>query len=90
MRAIIRLLDAATDIHVWGDTYDGEISDLFALQDRVTEGVMRAILPHIRGSEIERAQRKRPKDLDAYGLTCELFLSYSRHIPVLRSRRSIC
>ena len=33
VRAIIHLLDAATDFHVWGDTYDGEMSDLFALQD---------------------------------------------------------
>lgn len=39
------------------------------LQDRVTEGVLRAILPAIRGAEIERARRKRPEDLDAYDLT---------------------
>jgi adenylate cyclase len=56
-----------------GDTYDGEISDLFALQDRIIEGVMRAVLPQIRGSEIERAQRKRPQDLDAFGLTMRAF-----------------
>jgi adenylate cyclase len=73
VRAIIHLLDAATDFHVWGDTYDGEITDLFALQDRITVGVMSAILPQIRGSEIERAQRKRPQDLDAYGLTMRAF-----------------
>ena len=34
---------------------------------------MRAILPHIRGSEIERARRKRPEDLAAYGLTMRAF-----------------
>ena len=73
VRAIICLFDAATDFHVWGDTYDGEIGDLFALQDRITVGVMSAILPQIRGSEIERAQRKRPQDLDAYGLTMRAF-----------------
>jgi adenylate cyclase len=43
------------------------------LQDRVTEGSTQAILPHIRGSEIERAQRKRPNDLDAYGLTMRTY-----------------
>jgi adenylate cyclase len=69
VRVIIRLLDAETDAHVWGDTYDGWIEKLFELADRVTEAVMRAILPHIRGSEIERARRKRPEDLAAYGLT---------------------
>jgi len=73
VRIILRLIDATTDFHVWGDTYDGEAGDLFRLQDRVTEGSMQAILPHIRGSEIERAQRKRPNDLDAYGLTMRTF-----------------
>ena len=34
-----------------------------------TESVMRAILPQIRGSEIERARRKRPEHLAAYGFT---------------------
>ncbi len=34
---------------------------------------MQAILPHIRGLEIERAQRKRPNDLDAYGLTMRTY-----------------
>ena len=73
VRVIIRLLDAETDAHVWGDVYDGLIKNLFELADRVTGGVTRAILPHIRGSEIERARRKRPEDLAAYGLTMRAF-----------------
>ena len=73
VRVIIRLLDAETDVHVWGDTYDGLIKDLFELADRVTGGVMRAIPPHIRGSEIERARRKQPESLAAYGLTMRAF-----------------
>jgi adenylate cyclase len=34
---------------------------------------MRAILPHSRASEIERAQRKRPNDLGAHGLTMRTY-----------------
>ncbi len=73
LRVIIRLIDATDDFHVWGDTYDGGVGDLLALQDRVTEGVLRAILPHIRGAEIERARRKRPEDLGAYDLAMRAF-----------------
>jgi TolB-like protein/AraC-like DNA-binding protein len=73
LRVIIRLLDAETDTQVWGDMYDGEIKNLFGLADGATESVMRAILPQIRGSEIERARRKRPEDLAAYGLTMRAF-----------------
>ena len=46
---------------------------MFGLADRATESVMRAILPQIRGSEIERARRRRPEDLAAYGLTMRAF-----------------
>jgi TolB-like protein/AraC-like DNA-binding protein len=73
LRVIIRLLDAETDAQIWGDTYDGEITNLFGLADRATESVMRAILPQIRGSEIEHARRKRPEHLAAYGLTMRAF-----------------
>jgi adenylate cyclase len=73
VRVIIRLLDAETGVHVWGDTYVGLIIDLFELADRITGGVMRGVPPHIHGSEIERARRKRPQDVAAYGLTMRAF-----------------
>jgi TolB-like protein/AraC-like DNA-binding protein len=68
IRLIVRLIEA-TGAQIWGDSYDGEAGDLLRIQDRVTEGVLRAILPAIRGAEIERARHKRPEDLDAYDLT---------------------
>jgi adenylate cyclase len=75
VRVGMRLIDATTNLQIWGDIYESEISNLFALQDRVTEGLMKAILPQIRGAEIERAQRKPPHDLDAYGLMMRAFPS---------------
>jgi len=68
LRIIVLLADSATGHHVWGDSYDGSDDDIFELQSRVIEGVVRAILPGIRGAEIERARRANPNDLDAYGL----------------------
>jgi AraC-like DNA-binding protein/tetratricopeptide (TPR) repeat protein len=73
IRVIMRLQDEGTGEVLWGDSFDGEASDLLGLQDRITEGVLRAILPGIRGAEIERTQRQRPEDLDAYGLTMRAF-----------------
>jgi TolB-like protein/AraC-like DNA-binding protein len=73
VRIMLRLIDAATASHVWGDVYDGNVANLFVLQDRTTEGAMRAILPQIRDAEIERARRKPPNELDAYGLTIRAF-----------------
>jgi TolB-like protein/Tfp pilus assembly protein PilF len=73
LRVIVSLLDTATTRHVWGDAYDGETGELLGLHDRVTEGVVGAILPSIRASEIERARRKPPQDLGAYDLTMQAF-----------------
>jgi adenylate cyclase len=68
VRLVIRLIDAASGHHVWGDSYDGTRERLLALQDRAVAGAVRAILPNIRHAEIDRAQRALPRDLDAYGL----------------------
>src|SRR5215217_1113670 len=61
-----QLIDATTGNHIWGERYDGDISDIFDLQDRVTEAVVGAIEPSITVSEIDRARRKRPESLGAY------------------------
>lgn len=68
LRLVVRVVATATGHHVWGDSYDGEDNDLLRLQDHVVEGIVRAILPNIRRSEIDKARRARPQDLDAYGL----------------------
>jgi TolB-like protein/methylphosphotriester-DNA--protein-cysteine methyltransferase len=68
LRVIVQLLDTATDTHLWGDSFDGEPANAFELQDRITEGVLRAILPNIRNAEIERARHKPPEDSTAYEL----------------------
>ena len=66
LRIIAQLIDASTGNHIWSERYDGELADIFDLQDRVTEAIVGAIEPTITLSEIERAKRKRPDSLDAY------------------------
>ena len=58
---------------MWSERYDGELADIFDLQDRVTEAVVGAIEPTIRLSEVERARRKRPDSLDAYDCVMRAF-----------------
>lgn len=68
LRCILCVADATTGHHVWGDCFDGEPAHPLALQDRIVMGVVRAVLPSIRGAEIERAQRTPARSLDAHGL----------------------
>jgi TolB-like protein/Tfp pilus assembly protein PilF len=66
VRITAQLIDAATRAHLWADRFEGEIEDVFDLQDRVTESVVGALQPTLRRAEIERARRKPPARLDAY------------------------
>src|SRR5262249_3920630 len=63
-----QLIDAATGNHIWADRFDGALDDIFDLQDRIASSVVGAIEPKLRQSEIERANRKPTKSLDAYDL----------------------
>jgi TolB-like protein/class 3 adenylate cyclase len=66
VRITAQLIDAATGNHIWAEHYDGELNDIFDLQDRVTTRVVGAIAPKLEQVEIERAKRKPTESLDAY------------------------
>jgi adenylate cyclase len=61
-----QLVDASTGHHIWADRFDGNLADLFDLQDEITSSVIGAIQPSIRAAETDRSHRKRPENLDAY------------------------
>ncbi|MBT1516454.1 adenylate/guanylate cyclase domain-containing protein [Bradyrhizobium sp. SRL28] len=63
-----QLVDTATGAHLWAERFDGGLSDVFDLQDQVTESVVGAIAPAVEKAEIERAKRKPTESLDAYAL----------------------
>ena len=51
---------------MWADKFDGDLADVFDLQDRVTSNVVGVIAPRIEQIEIERILRKPTSDLEAY------------------------
>ena len=67
VRIIGQLIDATTGMHLWADRFEGDLSDIFALQDRMTESVVSAIAPKMFQTEIDLAVR-RPNNLSAYDL----------------------
>jgi adenylate cyclase len=68
VRVTGQLVDASTGAHVWADRFDGVLEDIFDLEDRVTTGVVSAIEPALRNTEIARALNKPTENLDAYDL----------------------
>jgi tetratricopeptide (TPR) repeat protein len=63
-----QLIDATSGTHLWADRFEGDLADVFELQDQVTISVVGAIAPRIRRAEIGRALHKSTENLAAYDL----------------------
>jgi tetratricopeptide (TPR) repeat protein len=61
-----QLIDAGTGANFWSERFEGEVSDIFELQDLLTANVVGAIAPQLERAEIERAKHKPTESLDAY------------------------
>jgi len=68
LRFLGQLVDTTTGAHIWADRFDGELTDVFELQDRFTEGIVAAIEPKLQQAEIERLKNKPAANLNAYDL----------------------
>ena len=68
VRITAQLIDAATGNHIWADRYDGELTDVFALQDEITRKVIAALEPSLLEAEGTRSQHRPPEDLDAWDM----------------------
>jgi adenylate cyclase len=66
IRVSAQLVDATTGHHVWAETYDRELDDIFALQDEITKAIVASMTPGLVRFELERAARREPKSLDAW------------------------
>jgi adenylate cyclase len=54
VRITAQLVDATTGYHIWAERYDQEVRDIFALQDAVTQQIVRALA--VKLTEAERAR----------------------------------
>ncbi|MDP6952574.1 MAG: adenylate/guanylate cyclase domain-containing protein, partial [Alphaproteobacteria bacterium] len=66
LRITAQLIDAASGNHVWAERYDRDFSDIFALQDEITETLVAALVREVGVVEQDRAHRKPPESLDAW------------------------
>ena len=68
VRISAQLIDAETRTHIWADRYDGDLADVFALQDVITSNIVAAIEPNLHEAEATRVKSAPVTNLDAYDL----------------------
>ena len=70
VRINAQLIDARTDLHIWAETFDREITDLFAVQSELAEQITIALRANLSPREKISLRTHSTKDVVAY----ELFL----------------
>jgi TolB-like protein/class 3 adenylate cyclase len=71
LRITAELADVETGSLIWVDRYDGELSGLFDLQERIATRIVWSLAPHLREAELKSARRKRPENMNAYELVLQ-------------------
>jgi adenylate cyclase len=65
LRLTAQLLDAITGAHLWAEKYDREGTQIFDIQEELTQRIVVTIAPFIEEAERERV-RRRPENIGAY------------------------
>ena len=68
IRATAQLIDTSTGENVWADSYDGEVTDVFALQDEFSSMIAASLVSDLNRAEAERAQQRGTENLEAWSL----------------------
>jgi tetratricopeptide (TPR) repeat protein len=66
VRINAQLIDAIGGQHLWADRYDGTMSDVFGLQDRVIRQIVTALAVELTGTEQARAAEVETRNPAAY------------------------
>lgn len=66
IRITAQLVDAESGVHLWADSYDREMEDIFAVQDEVTRMIAATLGIKIQDVALQQSLRKGPAELDAY------------------------
>jgi TolB-like protein/DNA-binding SARP family transcriptional activator len=66
VRIVAQLIDTETGAHIWADRFEGDLRDIFALQDQVTERIVSAVELNVQVAEIKRTRTKPTESLTAY------------------------
>src|SRR3546814_19727302 len=77
VRITAQLIDAATDSHLWLETYDRELKDVFAIQDDIARRIVDALQVTLSPKESRELQNHAPSHDTASDFypTCRKYLS---------------
>ena len=78
VRVSTELIDAHDDTTIWADSYDRDLSDIFAIQSEVAQTIAAKLTATLSPEEKRHIEKKPTENLEAYDLYLrakELFVS---------------
>jgi len=68
VRITAQLIDGATGNHLWAERYDRDLTDIFALQDEISEAIVKALKLKLLPQEKQAIERRGTDSVEAYDL----------------------
>jgi TolB-like protein len=81
VRINAQLIDATTGGHLWAERYDGQIDDIFSLQDKITQKIVSALAIKLTSGEQENIASKGTDNIEAYDTFLKGWQHYLRGTP---------
>jgi adenylate cyclase len=68
VRITAQLVDGASNDHVWAERYDRDLNDIFALQDEISEAIVKALKLKLLPAEKKAIEQRGTSNVEAYNL----------------------
>ena len=66
VRVTVQLIRAATDSHIWAETYDRKLTDIFAVESEIAENIAKSLRARLTGTEQQAMAAKPTENPEAY------------------------
>ncbi|HEV8463699.1 MAG TPA: hypothetical protein VGQ63_01695 [Pseudolabrys sp.] len=78
VRITAQLVRTDDDFHVWSESYDGDLSDVFALQERIARAITDALKAALNGDQKTRLVQAGTANAEAYSLYLQATDAFNR------------
>ncbi len=81
VRIVVQLINAANDDHLWTETYNEKMTDIFSIQSDVAQKIAEKLEAEISPLEKERIEKKFTNNLEAYDLYLRGRYYWNKRLP---------
>ncbi len=81
VRVTVQLVNATNGNHIWAERYDRDVTDIFELQDELTQSIVATLSGRLESADVERVKRKPPNTASVYDYVLRAKLCHHRGTP---------